>query len=80
MKWISVKERLPELNKNVIVYCFDPVHNSTYNDIKEDFIRIACLIEFEDNSERIRRWHGHGSSHSSVTHWMPLPEIPNDDV
>ena len=57
-KWISVKDRLPKPNENVLVYC------------KEYGIYVDIHM-----SGGI-----FGYSMDSVTHWMPLPEPPKEDV
>ena len=58
--WISVEERLPELNKEVLVAW----SNSS--------VGIARHIkdEFEPTE-----WDTYGS-HVNITHWQPLPEPP----
>ncbi len=71
MKWISVKERLPEYGEYVLAYGYDcdeygykVVRGCFYFGDEEDgeswFVRaIEIVIE--------------------VTHWMPLPEAPKED-
>jgi hypothetical protein len=58
MKWISVKDRLPEDNQQVLV---------SYGGTDAIDIRIF----FKD----IDLW-----SDLHVTHWMPLPEAPNNEL
>jgi len=64
--WISVKERLPEDAKDVLVYSkeFDRFCMAFYDrsmSIEGDWINIQsdCIIP-------------------SVTHWIPLPQPPKD--
>ena len=66
MEWISVKDELPE--DSTKVFCLS-IHKMVYAAwfIKDD-------IEFFP--------YAHGASDvpiGSVTHWMPLPEPPNQD-
>ena len=56
-EWISVKDRLPKPNENVLVYC------------KEYGIYVDIHM-----SGGI-----FGYSMDSVTHWMPLPEPPEEN-
>lgn len=61
-EWISVDERLPELNTDVLVY-------TKWG--KRSTVEVCILDEEGD-------WMGVGQhfTHDSVTHWMPLPEAP----
>lgn len=74
MKWISVKEKLPELFIDVLAYCINEC-GATYE--KGD--RYCCidrLCKWTDDypeSFRTDRFYGH------VTHWMLLPEFPKED-
>jgi hypothetical protein len=68
MKWISVKERLPEEDQQVLVYSEDyPMEvmwfrNNKFNEYYEDLdIKKDYNFEIEE-----------------VTHWMPIPEPPKD--
>lgn len=68
MVWISVKDKMPELDTGVLAY---------YS--KEDLI--ACCFTTIDNQSI--KWNilssGCGScdyDQDVVTHWMPLPEKP----
>lgn len=62
--WISVKDRLPELNVDVLVFVNFTVHDVTINHCTVALFNGTC-------------WDADGSySRDSVTHWMPLPEAP----
>lgn len=70
-EWISVKERLPEVFDEVIVY---------FN----GFISIAWR-ETEKRKNGIVGWHWDSQMHYpeslvNVTHWMPLPKPPKGDA
>lgn len=67
-KWIGVKERLPEMNEEVLI---------SYGNTP--FYKLAFLIHNGD-----RKWfHGTYSNQEyqidDVTHWMPLPEPPKEN-
>lgn len=67
-KWVSVKDRLPEISKNVLLcyelICFD----RKYPDIFIGYLK--------DN--KIWRIGKEDFIFESITHWMPLPEPPED--
>ena len=62
-RWIPVSEMLPEIDKEVLIY--DGYREMVVGWL-EGFHRYK-YFRFRDE-----RWHG------EVTHWMPLPESPND--
>lgn len=66
-EWISVKDRLPEVGEQVIVYRQKKDHKSK-KEICFDSIAILC----HDN---LVWWNSHFLGYE-VTHWMPLPEPP----
>jgi hypothetical protein len=70
MKWISVKDRLPEYYTNVLVYCTSQFYSGYFkstawraNDGGKDIWTITASDNIIDN----------------VTHWMPLPQPPKQD-
>lgn len=69
MEWISVKDSLPEKNKNVLLFMKNNTHSWVQIGISDDFypswfVCDACLDHVEINFDEL------------VTHWMPLPEPP----
>ena len=60
-EWISVDERLPEENTEVLIYC-------KTNSGKEVFF--VDKIRYFRGLAIWQAWNG------KVTHWMPLPEAP----
>lgn len=76
MEWISVKDRLPENDEDVLVYhwddrhicvgCFDESRVSFY--IESDGTKFYTDCGWETDIP----WAQKGQ----VTHWMPLPEAP----
>ena len=67
MNWISVKECLPEDGKEVLV-C----------DTRDGII---AVLE-HDSGEYASPWHGceYWLDEDEITHWMPLPEPPKEEV
>lgn len=59
-EWISVDERLPETNEEVLVYS------------SVGKIYTACYIRVDG----IEFWFENIDGFREITHWMPLPEAP----
>lgn len=71
-KWISVEERLPEDNNNVLVYAIGNNENS-----------IIAMTDYTHNMHgyNIEGWHSpwqYFFYEYKITHWMPLPEGPKE--
>ena len=66
-KWISVKDSLPEIGTVVLGYA---KHNpfSAYE---------VMLVRNLGNGFEMIRYHEYTSS---ITHWMPMPEPPKEDM
>ena len=64
--WISVDTYLPKRFERVLVICVNNRQNQMQRHIA---IREYCGI---DQMTKCHMWSGN----SKVTHWMPLPEIP----
>lgn len=58
--WISVKDRLPEFDVEVLVCLNNPYSVFTAEYYKGEFDLLGYI----------------GNGKDSVTHWMPLPEPP----
>ena len=65
-QWISVKERLPEIGRSVLIY---------YPKWDGDEIQVAKL---EDDRMMFDICGEFDIGTGVVTHWMPLPEPPNE--
>ena len=66
MTWISIKDRLPERNKEVLLYC-------TWHSCDSSHIYIGYKTAKKwkfSKTEKLTGW--------IVTHWMPLPDKPKD--
>ena len=67
-EWISVKDRLPEIKRygtSDIVLAFDKKHGK-------------CFALRYKTREGIK-WFCSGTELVDITHWMPLPESPEDE-
>lgn len=67
-EWINVKDKLPEINKEVLIYrgSYIGVPMSIYTYLGHD--------EWEDEYGYWTRADDEG-----ITHWMPLPKPPRED-
>ena len=70
-RWISVKERLPERNCEVLAY---------YGFVREgsDDLGYMCMGVLEYYAHDRNPHFQHESVGVRVTHWMPLPEPPEE--
>lgn len=77
MEWISVKDRLPENDDEVLIYIVKDI-------VQAYFLRgywhgsIMVTDNMNDGYVSDRRIVKEGSSFDFVTHWMPLPEPPKE--
>lgn len=71
MKWISINEFSPELGKWVLVRSCSDYNEKIFHVGKQE-VR-GNLFEVGNNPLDY-----YGSYVVVVTHWMPLPESPND--
>jgi len=65
-EWISVKEKLPEIDKKVLV--FD-------NEIEDDREKLSCIYigYYNPKCGYSTGWRNDDLGPLHVTHWMPLP-------
>jgi hypothetical protein len=80
-KWISVEERLPEDKCECLVYV--KPHSA------KAYVKVSWFYPCYDGSDPDMKgrklWTGYDSDWGmyelrNVTHWMPLPEAPKEDV
>ena len=64
-KWIKCSDRMPEEYKKVLLYHGGYILIGYYMSVLE-------MWSFEGNSMPQNKW--------SVTHWMPLPEMPKEGL
>lgn len=73
--WISVEERLPEINRNSysdIVLTIDENQNivvAFYSFYRREWIRVEGKENIDDSI-----------SQNDITHWMPIPELPKEET
>jgi hypothetical protein len=76
MKWISVKEKLPEIGDEVIGYDsnVDEVTQMFYGSYTQKLIggKFSKKITFYSYEDCCGRY-----EYDYVTHWMPLPPCPD---
>ena len=76
-RWISVKERLPEINKKVLVIFRNRIALAVIEENKDEFTKQGkftvwkCLKLHKDDIYECYPW-------NDITHWMPLPEAPRE--
>lgn len=79
-QWIPVTERLPELNKEVLVYAvgkIDGFIGSSVYALTERF-----LFKFFPSGKGTEEWRSpwqYFMGDYEITHWMPLPEPPKEE-
>lgn len=74
MNWISVKDRLPEIKEHhvsdtVLVYCAEQ-GMMAFSELEEAFFGGFVFT--------VERRSPYGEETPEVTHWMPLPEPPEE--
>ena len=77
MKWISVNERLPEIDEYVLIYW------KLQKDKKEggywDMLEIAKVESITHRKDSVSvSWIDCDYNAKTPTHWMPLPEPPKE--
>lgn len=80
MKWISVKDRLPEYGRQVLVWGQHRLHvqmGGAYASICERANFKGTLLEGKESKYLCE----HGFRQMAyVTHWMPLPSSPTNEA
>lgn len=86
--WISVKDRLPKIHETVLVYGLSTGASSTAIEDTPGYELNRRFTEAEQ--KRMGRFaHGmfdeygfltHGNPKYEVLYWMPIPDVPEDDV
>ena len=75
MEWISVKDRLPDLDAEVLVY----VNGNSFNNGPYSDIGISYLTKYYGDRYEGWDWSCTMSNQEVVTHWMLLPEPPKGE-
>lgn len=80
MKWISVEDRLPDEGKAVLVQHTDDLYPVVAYRILEDPSLTYWLYESDGPEDDMRfQSFRHQALLRPPTHWMPLPEPPEND-
>lgn len=66
MEWISVKDRMPDLNTYVLICLIGALSGNT-------LMKVDYTLKYHNNAIEWKH-----TSENAVTHWMPLPEPPKD--
>jgi len=73
--WISVKDRLPDEKQSEITHDFEYVLcATTFGDVRA--YKFGTPIGWSEP----HFWHGAGMMDDYVTHWMPFPDMPVEDL
>ena len=84
-KWISVKDRLPNKDGKYLC-CWDGYTvGDKFIDIYSFAKNLRKVDEYNFKDENRAGWYDYDSEwgyceRESVTHWMPLPELPKETV
>lgn len=78
-KWISVKSKLPE--KDGMYLC---VKDFKYIDVQSYAKNLEKVDKYDFYKRKCDGWYFYDSEYGyietgRVTHWMPLPELPEED-
>ena len=71
-RWIPVSERLPEENQIVAVI---DIHGNGRHSHISSLYEVAVWVEVKGD-KMFRFIHGSNWSSCDVTHWMPMPTLP----
>lgn len=74
-KWISVKERMPEAEQEVLVYAV----GYAFGFEGDTVMAITCPSMHRNGSMYWRSPWQYFQSDYKITHWMPLPDAPEVD-
>lgn len=80
-EWISVKDRLP--NKDGKYLCCHLFANTRYITVRSFAKNLEKVDKFDLKGKKREGWYDRDSEWGyyetdSVTHWLPLPKLPNE--
>ena len=76
MKWISVKDQMPESRENILAFVNNPWNDRGYSYSYEGMRLVKQSIYIKEKN--IFETDCCGRTLGNVTHWMELPEKPNE--
>jgi len=77
MEWISVEDRLPEVDQYVLVYAIERSSIVFKKEIPVRFFAVDCLKVWNDRKANGKKMFFVDRFSGKITHWMPLPKRPN---
>ena len=78
--WISVKNRLPELEQKVLIYAVGKesgFEDSTHVEVSMRFV--FHILPWDTGVEEWQAPWDYFNRNYEVTHWMPLPDAPKEE-
>jgi len=72
-EWTGVKDKLPEEGKEILAYCIN-IDSRSF----EAGARYCAIDRWESWKDGTFAFSTEYFGYGKVTHWMPLPEGPND--
>ena len=72
IRWVSIKEGIPPLKDGVYIVLVGDSYT------KKKTMKICKWFGFKTKGSFVYKWINPGFAASRVTHWMPLPEGPNE--
>lgn len=77
MKWISVKDHLPEFDKEVLLWDdWKTREGETFQDCRVGYLKEVRTTKTSEGIQNYAEWGGTEFAFN-ITHWMPLPKPPN---
>lgn len=82
-EWISVKDRLP--NEKGEYLCYFQASYGEWINISKFSFNLEEVDSFDFYGKNRNGWYGYDSEwgyfeRDNITHWMPLPEAPKEEV
>lgn len=82
MEWINIKDRLPEEGKTVLLlqtYPKGAMFHCRADPLNRSFVYVGGI---RGGDKFFVSKHNQNCPHglNSITHWMPLPEVPNNGM
>lgn len=76
MEWVSVKDKLPPLEENVLLFDYwKSVSGEQMKDIRVGYLREFVTRKSSEGVTTSEEWGGTEFAFN-ITHWMPLPKMP----
>lgn len=76
MHWISVNDALPKVGESVLVYCPEYLNESWPCVFSAEYQKGPYCAEGFGADDMLF----HIGGHDGITHWMPLPKPPKEEL